>query len=297
MMHKSSEYKQHGFIEQKQKGFYSLRIRTRAGNMTTEQLRKVADLADKYAKGQVHFTTRQSVEMPWVPEVHYRAMMQEIKDAGLLWAVCGQRMRTIVACPGAAICRFGLVDTVSLAGKLDEIYVGQELPSKTKLGISGCANSCGKPQENDIGLQGVIEPVLGEGCIGCGVCSMLCKAQAVELVNDEPVFNKEKCIGCGRCMNICPERAIEAKYFGYNLYVGGKIGRFPQLGVKVVEAIAESDVVSYLEAVLAAYRSLAQKGERVANVINRVGLELFTSEIVRQYKGNICESADGESAS
>lgn len=278
-MHKSSEYKRHGFIEQKQKGFFSLRIRTRAGNMTTEQLRKVADLADKYAKGQVHFTTRQAVEMPWVPEIHYQAVLQEIKDANLLSAVCGPRMRTIVACPGASICRFGLVDTVSLASKLDEIFVGQELPSKTKLGISGCANSCGKPQENDIGLQGVIQPVLGEGCIGCGVCSTLCKAYAVELVNDEPVFNREKCIGCGRCMNICPERAIEAKHYGYNLYVGGKIGRFPQLGVKIVEAIDESEVVFYLEAVLRVYKNHASKGERLADVINRIGIGLFTNEI------------------
>lgn len=284
MMHKSSEYKAHGFIEQKQKGFYALRIRTRAGNMTTEQLRKVADLADKYAKGQIHFTTRQAVEMHWVPERHYAAVLQEIQDAGLLSAVCGQRMRTIVACPGAAVCRFGLMDTVSLAEQLDKLFVGRELPSKTKIGISGCANSCGKPQENDIGFQGVIEPELGEGCMGCGVCSTLCKAAAIDMVNDAPVFNKEKCIGCGRCMHICPERAIEAGRRGYNLYVGGKIGRFPQLGVKIVELIAEDAVVSYLETVLAVYKKYANKGERLAELINRIGLASFYNELAEHRK-------------
>ncbi len=283
-MQKIKEYRKNGFIEQRQKGYYALRIRTQAGNMTTGQLRKVTELADKYAKGQVHFTTRQSVEIPWVREKDYATIRRELKDAHLLSAVCGSRMRTIVACPGASVCRYGLVDTVSLAKKLDEIFVGRELPSKTKMGISGCANSCGKPQENDIGLQGVIQPILTEGCIGCGVCSMLCKAEAVKLENDEPVFTREKCIGCGRCMNICPERAIEAKHCGYNLYIGGKIGRFPQLGVKVVEGIDENEVVSYLEAVLQAYQKLAEKGERIAEVINRRGLESFKNEIANEMK-------------
>lgn len=278
-MYKASEYRKNGFIEQKQKGFYSMRIRTRAGNMTTDQLRKVTDLADKYAQGQVHFTTRQSVEIPWVREIHYEAIQQEIKNTDLLAAPCGSRMRTIVACPGATVCRFGLVDTVSLASELDEILVGRDLPSKTKLGICGCANSCSKPQENDIGLQGVMKPILGEGCVGCGACSMLCKASAINMEKNEPVFTKEKCIGCGRCMNICPERAIEAKHYGYHLYVGGRIGRFPQLGVKVVEAIDESEVISYLEEVLRIYKNHANKGERIADVVNRIGIESFKSEI------------------
>jgi anaerobic sulfite reductase subunit C len=281
-MNRADEYKKNGFIEQRQKGYFAMRIRTRAGNMTSEQIRKVADLADKYGQGQLHFTTRQAVEMYWVPEIHYDAIIQETIDANLLPAVCGPRMRTIVACPGSSLCKFGLRDTVSLASELDELFVGQELPAKTKLGVSGCPNSCTKPQENDIGLQGAVQPVLGQGCVGCGACIKACKAAAVQLENKIPVFNEETCIGCGQCLKICPTKAIEAARNGYNLYVGGKIGRFPQLGKKTFDLIDENEVILYLKAVLSAYQGLAMKGERIAQMINRLGLEVFKQEIHRE---------------
>jgi anaerobic sulfite reductase subunit C len=217
--------------------------------------------------------------MPWVAEIHYDAIMQEILEASLLPAVCGPRMRTIVACPGSAVCKFGLMDTTSLANKLDELFVGQELPAKTKLGVSGCPNSCAKPQENDIGLQGAVQPVLAQGCVGCGACVKVCKAGAVQLENSVPVFDKETCIGCGQCIKLCPKKAIDAAQCGYNLYLGGKIGRFPQLGKKIFNLIDENEVIIYLKAVLNAYQRLAKKGERIAQVINRLGIEVFKQEI------------------
>nr|WP_092074652.1 hypothetical protein [Dendrosporobacter quercicolus] len=48
---------------------FAVRIRTIAGNMTSCQLRKVADLADQYGRGQVHIATRQSVELHLVEPV------------------------------------------------------------------------------------------------------------------------------------------------------------------------------------------------------------------------------------
>jgi dissimilatory sulfite reductase (desulfoviridin) alpha/beta subunit len=60
--------RQHGHIKQQQQGFVAVRIRTIAGNMTSDQLRKVAYLSDKYGQGQLHITTRQSVEIHWVQE-------------------------------------------------------------------------------------------------------------------------------------------------------------------------------------------------------------------------------------
>jgi anaerobic sulfite reductase subunit C len=278
-MSRATEYKQNGFIEQKQKGYYAMRIRTRGGNMTSEQLRHVADLADKYAQGKLHFTTRQAVEMPWVPEIHYEAIMHEIVALGLLPAVCGPRFRTIVACPGAQVCKFGLQDVTTLAEQLDELCVGRELPAKTKLGISGCPNSCAKPQENDIGLQGTVLPKAGDGCVGCGACVKVCKAAAVKVADNSPKFDTTQCIGCGQCIKICPRKAIEQGQEGYQLYAGGKIGRFPQLGRVLVRLIPAQDAVLYIEAVLAVYVRLANKGERVAQMLKRIGYETFVVEL------------------
>ena len=58
-----SALKKGGFMRQKQKGYFSLRIQVVGGNLTSENIRAVADVADKYGKGYVHMTSRQGVEI------------------------------------------------------------------------------------------------------------------------------------------------------------------------------------------------------------------------------------------
>ena len=58
--------KKGGFMRQKQKGYFSLRIQVVGGNLTSENIRAVADVADKYGKGYVHMTSRQGVEIPFI---------------------------------------------------------------------------------------------------------------------------------------------------------------------------------------------------------------------------------------
>lgn len=276
-MDKKEEYKQKGFIAQKQAGFYAMRIRTRGGNMSSAQLYKVAELADKYGQGQIHFTTRQAVEMCGVPEDFYTDIAREIMDAGLLPAVCGPRVRTIVACPGSRVCRFGIADTTTLAEQLDQLFVGTEVPSKTKLNISGCPNSCAKPQESDLGLQGVVIPRVQAGCVGCGACTRVCKVKAIAVADSVPIIDRELCVCCGLCVRACPKQALVTDKQGYNVFAGGKIGRQPGLGTKMFTAVGEQEAVRYIDALIRAYRLLARKGERISQTLARVGKENFIS--------------------
>ena len=277
-MTKADEYKKNGFIAQKQKGYYAMRIRTRAGNISSEQLRKIAELAEKYGLGRIHFTTRQAVEMHGVAEEHYQAIMQEVLAAGLLPAVCGPRLRTIVACPGGAVCRFGITDTVPVAEQLDKLFVGCQLPSKTKLNISGCPNSCAKPQESDLGLQGAVIPVIGAGCVGCGACTRACKVKAITVNGNCPSIDTNKCVGCGQCAQVCAKHAVTVKSRGFNIFAGGKIGRRPGLGEKIFSVVPEDEAVVYIDALLRAYRHLGCAGERIAQTLARVGIEHFVAE-------------------
>jgi NAD(P)H-nitrite reductase large subunit len=50
----------------------------------------------------------------------------------------------VQTCPGTAVCKFGIQDSLGLGGKLEELFVGMELPAKAKIGISGCPMNCGK---------------------------------------------------------------------------------------------------------------------------------------------------------
>jgi len=65
----------------------------------------------------------------------------------------GSVVRSVKFCPGNALCVMGLQDTISIAEKLKK-FEGLKLPSKMKIAISGCPNSCTEPVVRDIGLMG-----------------------------------------------------------------------------------------------------------------------------------------------
>ncbi|WP_371379344.1 4Fe-4S binding protein [Sporomusa aerivorans] len=282
MIDQASAIKQHGTIEQLQPGFAAVRIRTIAGNMTSDQFRTAAGLADKYGRGQLHITTRQSVEIHWVQTGQLAAAFRELLAAGLLLAVRGRRIMTVIACPGKALCRRGLGDTADLAAQLNAGMVGQELAGKTKIAVSGCPSACAKPQINDIGLHGVILPAVTGNCSLCNLCGQNCNSQAIEVRENNLSIDRDKCAGCGQCVKHCPHQALTAQKQGFAVYVGGKIGKKPLLGVKVFAVIPEQDALGYVQAILNAYRQLSLQGERIGDVIQRIGLPPFRQEIIRQ---------------
>ncbi len=275
-----NELKKGGFLRQRQKDNFIVRFRSLAGNLTSEQLRQLADLADKYGKGYVHVTTRQGAEIPWVGINDYNDMKGEIKALGLNTGTCGPRIRTVVACPGREICQFGLMNSRETAIELDGTFFGREVPMKTKIAVSGCPNSCAKPQENDIGLVGAVEPILcAEKCAGCGLCQKVCPHQAISMVDGKPTIDRAKCLLEGNCISSCPTDAWQEGRRGYLLYAGGKIGRKPRLGQVVAEFVPENQVTESVEKVLKAFDVLSQQGERIADTIARVGVKAFRDEV------------------
>ena len=58
--------KKGGFMRQKQKNHFSLRLRVVGGNLSAAQLAKIAEVAEKFGEGHVHLTSRQSVEIPFI---------------------------------------------------------------------------------------------------------------------------------------------------------------------------------------------------------------------------------------
>ena len=58
--------KKGGWMRQKQKNNFSLRVRVVGGNLTAKQLAKIAEVAEKYGEGYAHLTSRQSVEIPFI---------------------------------------------------------------------------------------------------------------------------------------------------------------------------------------------------------------------------------------
>ena len=163
--------KKGGFMIQKQKNNFSVRLAVVGGYLTAENLIKIAEVADKYGDGHVHLTSRQGVEIPFIKLKDIDAVKEELAEGGCRPGVCGPRVRTVTACQGNTICPSGNIDSYDIAVKLDERYFGRELPHKFKFGVTGCQNNCLKAEENDVGIKGAADVKwIEDKCIGCGVC-------------------------------------------------------------------------------------------------------------------------------
>lgn len=112
--------KKGGFMRQKQKNNFSLRLRVVGGNLTAKQLAKIAEVAENFGDGYVHLTSRQSVEIPFIKLDDVENVKAALAEGDVEPGVCGPRVRTITACQGQAICPSGCIDTYSLAKELDD---------------------------------------------------------------------------------------------------------------------------------------------------------------------------------
>jgi dissimilatory sulfite reductase (desulfoviridin) alpha/beta subunit len=143
-----------GFFQQVQKDKFSLRLCTSGGTMSTGYLKKAVEIADTYGGGELHFTTRQQIEIPNIPGEKVEAVQKFLSDGEIRTFIGGPRVRTVVACLGAAVCKFGQIETGGLAREIHDIYFGRELPAKLKIAVTGCKNNCAKVEANDIGIRG-----------------------------------------------------------------------------------------------------------------------------------------------
>jgi len=169
--------KKKGFLRQRQDGFFILRTRMPASGVYTDtQLKKLAEIAKKYAGGVIHATVRQGLEIPFVKYENISEIEKELVSADIDLGTSGPRLRATTSCPGNNWCKQGLVNTFSLSSRIEKelgLKCGLDLPHKFKIAISGCPNTCTRPQVSEIGVHGQLDSATKEaGYIvyvgGCG---------------------------------------------------------------------------------------------------------------------------------
>jgi anaerobic sulfite reductase subunit C len=273
-----------GFIKQKQADLFVIRLRTPLGDISGEQLKKVAEVSEKYGNKKLHLTVRQGIEIPFIHLKDFDAAKTELSEAGLALGACGPRVRVVIGCPGAAVCRNGLTDTYSLGKKLDDYYFGRgDIPHKFKIAVTGCPRACAKPQENDVGFMGVVKAVLQETdekeCISCGLCEEVCPSGAIRMVNGKPEIDQDKCFHDGDCISVCPTEVLITERKGWRVFVGGRFGRRPKLGQTYEDFISDDRAFELVEKFIQAFAHLADKGERLGAMIDRLSLNKFREEV------------------
>jgi NAD(P)H-nitrite reductase large subunit len=142
-----------GAVLQRDKETYAIVPHMPGGLVTPDALRKIADVAEKYKAQALKMTSAQRLAIVGLKE---EDLDNAWRDLGMKPShAIGLCVRSIKFCPGTTFCKRGQQDSVSLGLKLDEIYHGLELPSKFKMGVSGCPNSCGESQFRDVGITGM----------------------------------------------------------------------------------------------------------------------------------------------
>lgn len=279
--------KSEGILAQKQEGYFSIRVLSRAGNFTSEQIFDLARLAEKYGKGYLGATTRLAIEIPWIKYEDIENIKNDLNEAKLAHGGTGKKVRPLVACKGT-VCQHGLYDTQELCGKLHDKYFAYDLPAKTKITLVGCPNNCAKANTNDIGIVGQVYVKFNEDkCKNCGICTKPCRQKSVEIIDKKLVWDKEKCVNCGKCAMVCPFGAMEVEKQGVAIYLGGRMGRGYRFGDRLSDLYQEEDVVQLVQDILDTYSELADGEERICKVLDRVGIEAFEKVLISKKCENI----------
>ncbi|MBQ7432638.1 MAG: 4Fe-4S binding protein [Lachnospiraceae bacterium] len=278
--------KKGGFMRQKQKGYFSLRLQVVGGNLTAENIKTVSEVAEKYGHGYVHMTSRQGIEIPFIRFEDIEEVRAELAKGGVNPGVCGPRVRTVTACQGSDVCPSGCIDTYGLAKDLNEHYFGRELPHKFKFGVTGCQNNCLKAEENDLGIKGGMEVTCDhDACIHCNVCVKACREGALSVQDGQIAIDRDKCNFCGRCVKSCPVDAWHGES-GYIVSFGGLFGNHIYKGETLLPIIKDKETLFRVaDAAIGFFEDFANPGERFRLTLQRVGEEEFRKRIQEAYNG------------
>jgi nitrite reductase (NADH) large subunit len=165
-------------------GTYSVVPRMYGGVTTPDQLRKIADVADKYAVPMVKVTGGQRIDLLGVKKEDLVDMWKDLDmPSGYAY---GKSIRTVKTCVGSEFCRFGTQNSTQLGIDIEKAFDHMWAPHKVKFAVSGCPRNCAESGIKDVGVIGVDSGweiyVGGNGGIKTEVAHFLTKVKTAEEV-------------------------------------------------------------------------------------------------------------------
>lgn len=159
---------------------YTVVPRMFGGVTTADDLRVIADAADKYEVPMVKVTGGQRIDLVGVKKEDLIPMWKDLNDAGMVSGhAYGKALRTVKTCIGSQYCRFGTQDSTGAGIRIEEMTWGSWTPAKFKIAVSGCPRNCAEATIKDVGIVAVDSGweiyVAGNGGIKVRVSDFLVK--------------------------------------------------------------------------------------------------------------------------
>ena len=210
---------------------YMLRVAIPYGTLTARQMRRLADIADKWDKGYGHFTTRQNLQYNWPKLVDVPDILEALADVEMhAIQTSGNCIRNVTADHFAGVAVDELEDprpTAEFLRQWSSLHAEFSfLPRKFKIAVTGAAHDRAAIKAHDIGLR---------------------------------IHRNDK----GEP--------------GYEVIVGGGLGRSPFIGKTVREFLPREDLLAYLEAILRVYNRFGRRDNkykaRIKILVHETGIE------------------------
>ncbi len=269
--------------------------------VSTDFIRDLCDIADKYCDGHMRFTSRYNPEFLTEKKENIEPIIAAAQKLGLPVGGTGRVISNMVHTQGWIHCHSAATDASGLVKSIMDVmypyFVGEKtLPNKLKLSLACCINMCGAIHATDLAVVGVHTriPAVNDEKLGalCEVPTTLssCPTGAIRRHPDKDirsvVVNPEKCMYCGNCYTVCPAMPIaSSEGDGVAIYAGGKVAdarSMPKFSRLVIPYIPNNpprwpEVTGALKMIVETYAENARPLERVGEWIDRIGWEKFFS--------------------
>jgi NAD(P)H-nitrite reductase large subunit len=141
-----------GAILQRDGETYAVVPRSPAGLLTAQNLEAIAAVVKKYRIPVTKITSGHRLALVGIKKEDIDSVWQDLNmDIGRATELC---FHYVQACPGTAVCRFGVQDSLGLGTEIEKRFYDLETPAKLKFGVSGCSFCCGESYVRDIGVIG-----------------------------------------------------------------------------------------------------------------------------------------------
>ena len=168
-------------------GSYSVIPRLFGGQVTVDQLRAIADVAEKFNVPSMKITGGQRIDLLGVKKEELPEVWGFLADRNLVSGhAYGKALRTVKTCVGSEWCRFGVQDSTQMGIDLEEMTWGSWTPHKYKMAVSGCPRNCAEATIKDFGVVAIDSGwelhVGGNGGVKVRATDLLCRVTTREEV-------------------------------------------------------------------------------------------------------------------
>ena len=266
--------------------------------VTTDFIKDVCDLADKFCDGYLRFTSRNNIEFLLTDQGKIAGLKDASAKRGIPVGGTGHSVTSLVHTQGWVHCHTPAIDASGIVkavmDDLFEYFGSHKLPAQVRIALACCLNMCGAVHCSDIAILGIhrTPPKVNHERLRhlCEIPTTIaaCPTGAIRPHPDKSiksvVINDDRCMYCGNCYTMCPALPVfDSVKGGVALLVGGKVSNaksppmFSKLAVPYLPNNPPRwpEVVQAIRKIITKYAEGANKYERVGEWVNRIGWEKF----------------------